>query len=213
MEGGCVMAKFEEFKVSGVTQDTPKHIMLNACTLYKNMTYDTVSSKWTGTLFGATSGGTKFSIVPEILNIAVDGVLVNAKGLVQKIGEAAKIETNMIELTKDWIKSTIIGQEGTSEDSRFDVIESKSNIEDGDYIENFAVCGFYTDKTPVMIIFDFALCTSGLEVEGKNKEAAVTPATFDCYADLSDGLTDKLPYHIYIPNGTQPTALVFEDGQ
>lgn len=40
MEGEFIMATFEEFKVSGVTKDTPKNIMLNACTLYKNMTFD-----------------------------------------------------------------------------------------------------------------------------------------------------------------------------
>lgn len=187
---------WEEFKVSGVTDKTPKNIMLNAGTLYKNMKYE--GDAWTGTILGATSGGTKFSVVPELYDIPIDGVLVKAKGATQKVGENAKIETNMVELTKDWYKMTIIGKEGTSDDNRFDVIESKANIEDTDYIENFAYVGFMTDGTPTMIIFDYALCTSGLEGEGKNKEAAVFPATFECYADLSEGLTNKLPYHIYV---------------
>ena len=195
MEGDLIMA-WEEFKVSGVTDKTPKNIMLNAGTLYKNMVYS--ENKWAGTILGATSGGTKFSVVPEMYDIPIDGVLVKAKGATQKVGETAKIETNMIELTKDWYKATIIGQEGTSEDERFDVIESKATIDDEDYIENFAYVGFMTDGTPTMIIFDYALCTSGLEGEGKNKEAAVFPATFECYADLTEGLTNKLPYHIYV---------------
>ena len=187
---------WEEFKVSGVTNKTPKNIMLNAGTLYKNMAYD--GGKWSGTILGATSGGTKFSVTPELYDIPIDGVLVKAKGATQKVGETATIETNMVELTKDWFKMTVIGQEGSSEDTRFDVIESKANIADEDYIENFAYVGFMTDGTPTMIIFDYALCTSGLEGEGKNKEAAVFPATFECYADLSEGLTNKLPYHIYV---------------
>ena len=135
--------------------------------------------------------------VPEILDIEVDGVKVKAKGLTHKIGETATIETNMVELTKDWIKSTVIGAEGTSEDARFNVIESKPHIEESDYIQNLAYVGFMTDGTPIIIVFDYALCTSGLEAEGKNKENSVFPATFECYADLAEGATDTLPYHIY----------------
>lgn len=200
MEGDLKMPNsWDELHVSGVTADTPKQIMMNACVLYKNMTYSSETSKWSGSLMGATSGGTKFSIVPDIMQIDVDGVLVPAKGLEQKIGEKAMIETNMIEFTKEWIKATIIGKEGTSVDSTMDVIESKPNIEDSDYIENFACVGFKTDKTPIIIVFDYAICTSGLSGEGKNKEASVTPATFECRAELTEGLTDTLPYHIYVP--------------
>ena len=191
---------WEEFKVSGVTENTPKNIMLGAGTLMKNFVY--ADNAWTGTIFGATSGGTKLSIVPEILNIDVDGVPVKAKGLVHKIGETATIETNMVEMTKDWIKATVIGTDGTSDDTRFEVIESKPHIEDGDYIENFAYVGYMTDGTPIIIVFDYALCTSGLEVEGKNKENSVFPATFECYAELAEGNTNKLPYHIYIAKKT-----------
>lgn len=190
------MADWSEFKVSGVTKDTPKNIMLGAGTLYKNLAY--AETKWAGTVIGATSGGSKLSIVPEVYDIPIDGVLVKAKGTTQKVGETATIETNMVEITADYLKSTVIGQTGTSEDTRFDVIESKAHIEEGDYIENFGYVGFMTDGTPIIIIFDFALCTSGFSTEGKNKEAAVFPATFECYANLAEGNTDTLPYHIYV---------------
>jgi hypothetical protein len=155
---------------------------------------------WTGTLLGATSGGTKFTIAPVITNISVDGVLVNAKGLVQKVGETAKVETNMVELTKEWLKATTIGKEGTSVDETMDVIESKATIEDSDYVENFACVGYKTNGTPVIVLFDYALCTSGLSADTKNKEASTIPTTFDCYADLKAGaMTNVLPYHIYMP--------------
>lgn len=48
------MADWTEFAVSGVSEDTPKNIMLGAGTLYKNFEYSTESSKWTGTILGAT---------------------------------------------------------------------------------------------------------------------------------------------------------------
>ncbi|NCE98402.1 hypothetical protein [Emergencia sp. 1XD21-10] len=199
------MADWSEFKVSGVTKETPKNIMLGAGTLYKDLKFDSETSKWAGTIIGATSGGTKLSIKAEILDVEVDGVLVKAKGLTHKIGETATIETNMVELTKDWIKSTVIGADGTSEDERFDVIESKAHIEESDYIKNLGYVGFMADGTPIIAMFDFALCTSGIEVEGKNKENSVIPATFECYADLAEGMTDTLPYHIYVAKKT-PTV-------
>lgn len=194
---------WEEFAVSGVSASTPTNIMLNAGTLYKDLTYSSETLTWSGTIIGATSGGSKFSITPEIMNIDVDGVLVKAKGLTQKIGEVATIETNMVELTKDWVKATVIGAEGISEDSRFELIESKANIEDSDYLSNFAYVGFKSDGTPIIILFDYAICTSGWSGEGKNKENAVFPATFECYANLVSGAnTNKLPYHIYIGKTT-----------
>lgn len=193
------MADWSEFKVSGVTENTPKNIMLGAGTLYKNFTFN--ASKWSGDIIGATSGGTKLTITPEILDIEVDGVSVAAKGLRHKIGETATLETNMVELTADWIKSTIIGAEGTSEDDRFDVIESNPHITDSNYITDLAFVSFMTDGTPCIVLFDYAICTSGLEAEAKNKEAAVLPATFECVADLAAGATNKLPYHIYVYNG------------
>lgn len=199
------MADWEEFAVSGISEDTPKNIMLGAGTLYKNFKFDSSgSNKWTGTILGATSGGTKLTITPEIIDIVVDGVLVKAKGLRQKTGETAQIETNMVEITKEYLQSTVIGTEGTSADNRFDVIESKALIDDSDYIENFAYVGFKTDGSPIIIIFDYAICTSGLSLEGKNKEAAVVPATFECVANLTaGGNTSKLPYHIYVAKASE----------
>ena len=71
------------------------------------------------------------SIIPEITNIEVDGVLVKAKGLAAKTGETASMEVNFIELTKDIIKAATFGEEGTSSDAtNFDVIESKSKPSD-----------------------------------------------------------------------------------
>lgn len=197
------MADWSEFAVSGVSEDTPKNIMLGAGTMYKDFKYSAEESKWKGTIIGATSGGTKLTITPEILDIDVDGVQVKAKGLRQKTGETAQVETNMIEITKDYLASTVIGEAGTSADTRFDLIESKALIDEGDYIKDFAFVGFQTDGCPIIIIFDYAICTSGLSLEGKNKEAAVVPATFECVANLvTGGNTNKLPYHIYVAKKT-----------
>ena len=192
---------YEELKSSGITAKTPQNIVLGAGTLHKGLTFSDGKWNFEESLIGATSGGTKISIVPEFKDIEVDGALVKVKGLAVKIGETATIETNMVELSKEWMKMSIVGQEGTSAYDGYDVIESKPQIEAGDYIQNFGFIGKKMDGTPVIIIFDYALCTSGFEHEGKNKENGVFKATFECYAELSSE-ADILPYHIYTPSAT-----------
>ena len=66
------MEKWSEFAVSGVSTDTPYNIMFGAGTLYKNLTYSKENKKWSGTILGASSGGNKLSIKPEITTIEVD---------------------------------------------------------------------------------------------------------------------------------------------
>lgn len=192
---------FEELKSSGITEKTTKNIVLGAGTLHKGLALTEGKWNFEESLIGATSGGTKISILPEFKTIEVDGALVKVKGLDVKIGETAKIETNMIELTPEWIKMSIVGKDGTSAYEGYDVIESKRQLEDGDYIENFGFVGKKVDGTPIIIIFDYALCTSGFEHEGKNKENGVFKATFECYAEMSPE-ADVLPYHIYTPKAT-----------
>lgn len=192
---------YEELKSSGITAKTPKNILLGAGTIHKGLTLEGGKWNFEESLIGATSGGTKLSIVPEIKNIEVDGANVKVKGLTIKVGETAIIETNMVELTPDWIKMSVIGKAGESAYEGYDEIVSKRQFEDGDYIDNFAYVGRYIDGRPVIIVFDYALCSTGLEVEGKNKENGVFKATFECYAELSSE-ADILPYHIYTPKET-----------
>lgn len=200
-------ADWSDFPTSGVSANTPKNILLGAGTIFKNFKYDKSSSKWTGSVIGATSGGNKLSIKPTVTNIDVDGVLVDAKGLIQKTGETAQVDANVIELSKDILKATVIGADGTSEDERFDVIESKERIEDTDYIENFAFVGFKTDGSPIIVLFDYALCTEGFEADTKSKDPSVASVTFKCVADLKAGSnTAKLPYHIYTPKASATQA-------
>lgn len=191
---------YEEFTSHGVTENTPKNIMLGAGTIHKGLKYDKESKKWNfaDSLIGATSGGNKLSIIPEILTVDVDGALVKVKGLDFKQGEAAKLETNLVEITAELLKTTIIGQLVDSDVEGFELIESKSTIEADDYFENLGFVGWKTDGTPIIIILDNALCTSGFEGEGKNKDKTIIKATFECYQEPNADLS-KLPYHIYYP--------------
>lgn len=192
-----------EFKSSGVTEKTPGNIPFGAGTIHKGLKFDSGTKKWNfaESLVGATSGGSKFEIAPEVAQVEVDGAWVAVAELDVKTGETANMEINFIELTPDIIKASVIGQAGNSDIEGYSLIESKSRIEKGDYWENIAFVGKTLTGKPIIVIMDNALCTSGLSIEGKNKEAGVGKYTFRCSQVITGDLT-VLPYHIYYPTPT-----------
>lgn len=183
---------------SGITADTPKSIAFGAGTIHKNLKYTTNAWNFDNSIIGATSGGSKMTITPEITDIEVDGAWVKVKGLAKKTGETATMEINFIELSSDIMKSATLGADGTSADTTYNLIESKADIVTGDYFDNIAFVGMTLEGKKIIVVMDNALCTSGMEIEGKNKEAGVIALTFECHAAI-DGDLDKLPWHIYYP--------------
>lgn len=199
------MAIGDEFKSSGITSNTPKTIMLGAGTIHKGLEFTAGSGSTGGSwnfeesLLCATSGGSKVTIVPEFYDVPVDGALVKVKGLTVKTGETATMEINPIEITPEILKMSLIGDEATSTMAGgYKEITSRARIAEGDYLENMAYVGKTIEGKPVIILFENALCTSGLELEGKNKEASIPAFTFECFADLS-AEADTLPWHIFYP--------------
>jgi hypothetical protein len=185
---------------TGVTTDTPKNILFGAGTVHKGLKYDASTKSWNfeESIIGATQGGSKITITPEISNIEADGALVKVAGLEVKTGETATMELNLLELTKDIIKAALIASDGTSDDSGYELLESKAEIEEGDYFENIAFVGKTLKGKNIIVILDNALCTSGFDASTENKKESVGTYTFECHADLDSDL-DTLPYHIYFP--------------
>lgn len=193
---------YDELKSSGITAKTPENIMLGAGTIHKGLAFTDGKWNFEESLIGATSGGSKVSIVPEYMDIEVDGALVAVKGLKHKVGEKATMEVNFVEMTPDILKMCVVGDVAVSEDYEgYSEITSRGRITEGDYIENLAYVGKKTNGTPIIIIFEQAICTSGFEVEGKNKEAGVFTGTFECVADISPE-ADTLPWRILYPTPT-----------
>lgn len=190
-----------EFKSSGITEKTPGNIPFGAGTIHRGLKFTENKWNFAESLVGATSGGSKFEIVPEVTQVEVDGALVAVKQLDVKQGETATMEVNFIELTPDIIKASVIGQSGASSVEGYSVIESKSMIEEGDYWENIAFVGKTLTGQPIIVIMDNSLCTSGLSIEGKNKEAGIGKYTFRCSQEITGDLT-TLPYKIYYPTPT-----------
>lgn len=164
---------------------------------------DFVVGAWTDDeshVLGATNGGNKLSIVPEITAIEVDGATVEIKGLSQKTSESATLEVNLAQHTVESIKRAIVGKEIENGLIKgYTQIQTKSLIELSDYLDNIAYVGTKTDGTEIIIIMENAICTSGLELSGKNKETSVTTTTFKATANFESGVYDTLPIYIFYP--------------
>jgi len=186
---------------NGVTANTTKNILFGAGTIHKNLKNTEGTWNFAETCVGATSGGSKLSIVPEVYDVPVDGADVLVKGLRVKTGEKATMEINLIELSADMIAAAAMGVLGASDATSYDLIESKPEIEIGDYWDNIAFVGKMLNNEPVIAILENALCTTGFEQEGKNKEGAVGKYTFECHADPESDM-DKLPWKIYYPKAS-----------
>lgn len=164
---------------------------------------DYVTGAWTDGedhVLGATNGGNKLSIVPEITPIEVDGAVVEIKGLNQKTGETGTLEVNLAQHSVESLKRAIVGKEVDSLIKGYTQIQTKSLIELSDYLDNIAYVGTMTDGTEIIAIMENAICSSGLELEGKNKETAVVPTTFKATADFESGIYDTLPIYLFYPN-------------
>ncbi|MGV3144929.1 hypothetical protein [Streptococcus parasuis] len=197
-------------KRTGYTAGTPKHYLINAGAIYKNLVWNPTGGKdskgqWEGELLGATAGGNKVIIEKEYRVVEVDGVFVPAVG--QKIlkGQSAKLETNVKEITAENVRLSLNGEiteaDGTDAPQGYKIISSKPKLDNEDYIENLGIVGTMSGTDdPIIIIFDNALCTSGLDFETKDNEEAVIPMTFEAHAD-EDQIEDlSLPCRIYFPN-------------
>lgn len=188
---------------NGITADTPKHILFGAGTIHKGLKFtgDSGAGTWNykESIVGATNGGSKLSIVPELYDVPLDGANVLIKGNKVKTGETANMEVNFAEMTEDLIKAATIGKDGTSADKNYNLIESKADIAVGDYWENVAFVGKTLEGKNIIAILENALITSGLETEGKAKESAVGAYTFTCHADSAADSFDTLPWKIYYP--------------
>lgn len=181
----------------GVTENTPKNVLLGAGTYMKGLKYE--GNKWSGTIIGATNGGGKVSIKGEFTDIELDGALVKFKGQTVKVGGTASIEANFAEVSEDILKMASLFEAGQSDADGYTMLVDKANISTNDYVEGFGFVGKTADGSKdIIVVFENGLCTSGLELEGKNKEASVIKLTIDAYAN-NDGDLDTLPVKIYYP--------------
>lgn len=182
----------------GISATTPENILLGAGTWHRGLKY-VEGSGWTGEVLGATNGGGKISIVGEFVNIEVDGALVKVKGMTVKQGGTVTCEVSFAELSSEVMRMATLFEESESDAGGFTMLKDKAQIKENDYVENFGFVGYTANNAKqIIFIMENALCTSGMELEPKAKEAAVVKLTMEAYAN-NEGDLDTLPVKIYYP--------------
>lgn len=191
-------------KKTGYTEKTSKNYLINAATVYTDVTY-TEESGFTGTLHGATSGGVTVTIEQTYRDIEVDGTShMKVKG--NKVLESAfaSAVVNLKEITAESIRQSLNGaiETGTTTDAPtgYKVITTKRYVEDTDYIANMAIVGTLsgTDE-PVIVVLDNVISTGGLELATEDNNETIIEQTFEAHASVDQLDADKFPWKILFP--------------
>lgn len=200
--------------LNGITNKTPKRLLLDAGAFFKNydMETDTFDEAVTaGKLLGATKGGGSFSAVPAIRQIEIDGIRGSVKGLKVLDSWEVKIGANIVEVSADTlllalaISDKTVGIDNTTTGGAdltgYDVISGRNNILDTDYIENITWVGTLSGSNkPVIIQVLNAMNEKGLELSFEDKTEGVVETEFMGNFDFEN--PDKVPFNIYYPKET-----------
>lgn len=193
---------------TGYTSNTPDSFLLNAGAWVKNLKWDSTAKKWEYDLIGATSGGSKITLKNNYRQVEVDGVFTIPVGADMIESAEGTAEMNFIEVTVENLKTALLAESTETDGSEFPegyhVISPKAKISISDYAQNMAYIGTLSgsDK-PIIIIFDYAICTSGLEIEPKDKEEAVYTVTFEARTGPDNLDTMALPIKILYPKAVE----------
>jgi len=186
-----------ELVTNGITENTPKTVMLGAGTVHKGLTY-TLQDGWNfrESLWFATSGGNKLTIKPSITDLEPDGAWVPVKGMQVKIGEEASVECTPMEITHELLKAAGMMEEGDSDATGYSMLKSNEFLTNDAYIENFGWVGQTAEGKAIIVLFPLAYCPDGLELDGKSKEKSVPTVKISCIQEAGAN-AHILPYRIY----------------
>ena len=201
---------------SGFTQNTAKHLQLDAGAFFINYnvntdTYDAAVSA--GKLLGATRGGGQFNAVPNIRQIQVDGIKGKAKGLEALDSWDVNIQATVLELNEDTIKKALVtGINGTSDNEIYNLIEARNNIELSDYVDNVTWVGTISgSNAPLIIQVENALNTQGLGLQVQDANEGSIQMKFDGHYSTND--LNKPPFKIYYPKDVDSISLGSNDDE
>lgn len=177
-----------EVKTNGYTADTAKRYLLDTGAIFKNVTYNSTSSKYEGEPLGATVGGAKCNILITLRQPEVDGLLAKVEGN----DFIESVEANIEGVLKEWTKGNIAqalfadvaAGDGTVDPVTAQIITGRNEILSTDYVDNICYIGKIAgEEKPVIIMFKNAINTSGLAIETKDKTEAGIPFKFEARAD------------------------------
>lgn len=197
--------------VTAVRPQTFERLQLNAGAFLKNFNLSTYTeySALEEALFGAIKDGTKalgatrgggtFTATPTMRSIEADGKRYEFKGSTVIDTWDIKLTATLMEITPDNFVLAL-GTAEKTEDKAFTVgkkttIKLRTNIEDGDYIQNLVWFG-NTSKGLVAIVLDNALNNTGVTLTFSDKGEGTLPVEFHAYQDTVEN-NEYAPCAIY----------------
>lgn len=203
-----------ERPITPVRPQTFENLQLNAGAVVKNFdvsTYTDYSTlkealfaavKDSTKALGATRGGGTFTATPTMRSIEADGKRYEFKGSTVIDAWDIKLTATLMEITPDNF-TLALGTAEKTEGKSFTVgkktmIKLRTNIEDGDYIQNLVWFG-NTSKGFVAIALDNALNNTGVTLTFSDKGEGTIPVEFHAYQDTVEN-NEYAPCAIYFFN-------------
>lgn len=194
---------------TGYTEKTMEKLILDAGAWYKNFkvgedTFETASSK----LLGATQDGGKFEAKAEFYTIPVDGIKGNAKGLNRIKSWNVTLGASVLDVDATTIKLALGAADiDTTTDTDYDIITGRSDVENGDYLDNLTWVGTLSgSEKPVIIQIENALNLDGMSVDFKDGAQSKLAMTFTAHYGSATGEDSTVPpFKIYYPKTTVVT--------
>lgn len=184
---------------TGITTDTCDRFIIDSGAVYVGFTDFTTP----GTLMGATSGGSTFTIEQEIKSIEPDGAHGPLKGCRRIINSKAMLTVNFIEHTLDNFKRALVGSDSAVFNVNWDAITRDQVIAAADYLSNIAIIGEVSGSANAMgIKLDNVIADGNFELSFTDKEEGVLAVTFTAHfdpADFEDGAVTE-PWTLLWPN-------------
>ena len=187
---------------TGITEKTPKNLLLDAGVLYINfdLEVDTPATA-KAKILGATAGGTSFSAVPEIRKPGIDGAKGSVKGLhILEFWEVS-MKTTLIEFTPETFAKALGVSD--SEEVKLGLIDyakitPRDAVAGTDYIDNITLATRLSGSNePVYIQIFNALSTGGFSVDYKDADDITAEITFEANYDPAN--LDNPIFNIHFP--------------
>lgn len=193
---------------SGVRNETTRNLMIGPGAIFKGFK----SPEEFGELLGATSGGNTIHLETEYHVAEIDGALGPLKGGRWLIEAVAKLETNLIEMTKQNFIMKYPSFRASTYDSDYTKISHGGEIAPTSY-DTIAIVGEITGKDlPIIFVLENAAVVDAVEIPlGDGKEDVVLSVEFEGHYDGAN--PTQIPFYILYPEAGSPVEppIAYED--
>lgn len=197
---------------TGYNDDSSQNFVVGAGIVVHDFTFDSGSNEYKWEEFGATTGGNSLKLNTTLRQMEIDGILSTPMGADMIEETEGTIELNLLEHTLENIRKVLLADEvvsdgndgfetGTAYVRPTDVVQNKH------YLKDFAHISPLSNGDSLVIKFDYAICTEGLEMEPQDGEDNAMSATFAARTDPANLDRMGLPVKIArIPGTESPTV-------